>query len=231
MWIICIVQQCRSCDFRPTYGQISDLQALVPKGTPLLACTATVTHCFRQEVMQSLEMADCVFVSTSPDWPNIFYELHTCTDVETDMSDLLESLRQLKIMASGVQCVCWLICAFSLWVDEGLYYPLGSAKISDNRLFGMYHSNTPQHNKEVILSSLNKSAGVVRVLFATIALGMGVNLQEVNTIIRYGAPENIEDYFQENGKVEDLVNLLNQWFNGSHLIAHSRKRRQHDTTK
>ena len=95
----------------------------------------------------------------------------------------------------------------------------------------MYHSNTPQHNKEVILSSLNKSAGVVRVLFATIALGMGVNLQEVNTIIRYGAPQNIEDYFQEYGKVEDLVNLLNQWFNGSHLIAHSRKSRQHDTTK
>ena len=63
----------------------------------------------------------------------------------------------------------------------------------------MYHSNTPQHNKEVILSSLNKSAGVVRVLFATIALGMGVNLQEVNTIIRYGAPQNIEDYFQEYG--------------------------------
>ena len=30
-------------------------------------------------------------------------------------------------------------------------------------------------------------------------LGMGVNLRDVNTIIHYGAPQSIEDYFQESG--------------------------------
>lgn len=156
--------------------------------------------------MQSLEMADCVFVRTSPDRPNIFYEVCTRSDVETDMSDLLESLRQLNMAPHViVYCRSLNVCAdlyahFHFELDEGSYYPLGSAKISDNRLFGMYHANTPQHNKEVILSSLNKSAGVVRVVFATVALGMGVNLQDVNTIIYYGAPQSIEDYFQESGR-------------------------------
>ena len=40
----------------------------------------------------------------------------------------------------------------------------------------------------------------MRVVFATMALGMGVNMQNVNTIIRYGAPKNVEDYFQESGR-------------------------------
>ena len=63
----------------------------------------------------------------------------------------------------------------------------------------MFHANTPQH-KDVILSNLSRPDGVVRVVFATVALGMGINLRDVNTIIHYGAPQSIEDYFQESGR-------------------------------
>ena len=80
------------------------------------------------------------------------------------------------------------------------YYPSGSAEVSDNRLFGMYHSCTPQYNKDIILESLRDPKGVVRIVFATIALGMGINLQDVNTIIHYGAPRSLDDYFQESGR-------------------------------
>ena len=48
--------------------------------------------------------------------------------------------------------------------------------------------------------SLGSASGVVRVVFAMIALGMGVNLQGVNTIVHYGAPNSIDDYFQESGR-------------------------------
>ena len=44
------------------------------------------------------------------------------------------------------------------------YYPPGADAISDNHLFGMFHANTPQHNKDVILKSLTKPDGVVRVV-------------------------------------------------------------------
>ena len=72
--------------------------------------------------------------------------------------------------------------------------------MSDNQLFGMYHSSTPQHKKDVILKSLSSPAGVVRVVFATVALGMGVNLRDVNCMMHYGAPLSIDDYFQESGR-------------------------------
>ena len=55
-----------------------------------------------------------------------------------------------------------------------------AAYVSDNRLFGMYHSNTPQHNKDVLLKSLISLAGVVRVVFPTVTFGMGVDLRDVN---------------------------------------------------
>ena len=62
------------------------------------------------------------------------------------------------------------------------YHPVGSEKISDNRLFGMFHASTPEYNKAVILRSLGSPDGVVRIVFATVALGMGVDLRDVNTV-------------------------------------------------
>ena len=89
---------------------------------------------------------------------------------------------------------------FHYELGDQSYYPPGAERISDNRPFGMFHASTPQHNKDVILSSLSKPDGVVRVVFATVALRMGINLQDINTVIHYGAPSSIEDYFQESGR-------------------------------
>ena len=179
----------------------------MPKGTPFLACTATVTHGIREEIIQSLEMFDCALVSTSPDRPNIYYEVHSRTDIESDMVDIVSSLRQHKNTTPRVIVYCRSLdmCAnlyahFHYELGDNSYYPPGSEKLSDHRLFGMFHANTPQHNKDVILRSLAKSDGVVRVVFATVALGMGINLRDVNTIIHYEAPHSIEDYFQESGR-------------------------------
>ena len=63
----------------------------------------------------------------------------------------------------------------------------------------MYHANTPEHNREVIMNSLPKPDGIVQVVFATVALGMKVNIKDVN-IIHYGALQSIKDYFQESGR-------------------------------
>ena len=42
--------------------------------------------------------------------------------------------------------------------------------------------------------------GTVRVVFASVAMGMGIDLHGVVTIIHYGAPSSIEDYFQGSGR-------------------------------
>ena len=40
-------------------------------------------------------------------------------------------------------------------------YPPGAERIGDNGLFGMYHSKTDDHNKDVIMKSMNQLDGVI----------------------------------------------------------------------
>ena len=172
-----------------------------------MALTATATETVRNEVMRELEMAKCVQVSRSPDRPNIFYEVYTRTTMDSDLLWLLSSLRENLHKAPRVIVYCQsldmcseLYAHFHFELGEASYCPPGAEKLCKNRLFAMFHASTPQLNKEVILQSLLEINGIVRVVFATIALGMGVNLQGVNTIVHYGAPQSIEDYFQESGR-------------------------------
>lgn len=172
-----------------------------------MACTATATRIVKEEVIGSLEMEGCVVISASPDRPNIFYAATLRVDVNLDFHSIITNLRNDTIHAPRVLVYCQTldICAdlyahFHYELGDRSYYPPGSPQLSDHRLFGMFHANTPQHNKDVVLQSLLVPNGVVRVVFATVALGMGIDLRDVNTVIHYGAPQSVEDYFQESGR-------------------------------
>ena len=178
--ILCILYYYRSKDFHPAYGRLHEIRALVPQGTPFLACTATATRSIREEVLKSLEMVGCTFIHTSPDRPNIFYDVRIRTDIETDMQPIVNILRKYLINMPRMIVYCRSLnsCAdlyahFHHELQEKSYYPHGAGPISYNRLFAMFHANTPQHNKDVVLKSMTSPCGVVRIVFATVALGMG----------------------------------------------------------
>ena len=61
----------------------------------------------------------------------------------------------------------------------------------------MYHSEIPQHNKDVIIKSSTEREGLV---FATMALGMGVDFVALTRTIHYCAPRCIDDYFQKSSR-------------------------------
>lgn len=152
-------------------------------------------------------MSGCEFVSTSPDRPNIFYEVCPRMELEVDMHSILVSLREQRVQAPRVLIYCRslntcsdLYAFFHHELGDCSYWPDGAQHLSDYRIFGMYHSNTPQHNKDVIIQSLSSPNGIVRVVFATVALGMGVNFKDINRVIHYGAPQSLVDYFQESGR-------------------------------
>lgn len=189
------------------YGRLSELRALVPSGTPVIAVTATATKQMRNDICHKLEMSPYKFICASPDRPNLYYEVLTRSNMKEDLSTLVSELKLNKITAPRVIIYCRslnicadLYCHFLECLGNNSYFPPGAEKISNNRLFGMYHANTPSHNKEVIMQSMQKADGVVRIVFATVALGMGVNFVGLNKIVHYGAPASIEDYFQESGR-------------------------------
>ncbi len=52
------------------------------------------------------------------------------------------------------------------------------------------------------MESMGKADGTIRVVFATMAFGMGVNFVGLYVTIHYGGPQSVEDYFQESGRAE-----------------------------
>lgn len=156
----------------------------------MLAATAIATRSIRYDVIDKLDMVGCEVVRVSPDRPNMYYEVHPRTGIENDMEHLIKQLKEHGPKANRVIVYCKslnmcseLYTYFHYTMGNATYYPPESKQVSDNRLFGMYHANTPSHNKEVILESMQKENGIVRVVFATMALGMGVNF--------YGAQHSV----------------------------------------
>ena len=56
-------------------------------------------------------------------------------------------------------------------------------------------------NREfTLLGAFQPTDGTYRILFSTIAFGMGVDIPDVRTVIHYGPSGDIESYFQESGR-------------------------------
>ena len=182
------------------------MRAFIPLGTPFLALTATATASVKLEVIEKLDMVGCASVSVSPNRPNIFYEVKIRTDL-SDLDHIVQSLKESNIQAERIIIYCRSLnmCAdlydyFQDALQDHSYYPPSAEHVASNRLYGMFHAHTPQENKTAILTSLSDPNGAVRVVFATVALGMGVNMAGVKQIIHYGAPHSVEDYMQESGR-------------------------------
>lgn len=95
-------------------------------------------------------------------------------------------------------------CGYAYRVFENIiaddqYFPKDK-KIPDNRLFAQFHSPQESAMKSMILQQLVQSRPVCRVIFATSALGMGVDAPRIERIIHIGPPRSLEAYFEETGR-------------------------------
>ena len=63
----------------------------------------------------------------------------------------------------------------------------------------MFHRCTPEKCKQIVLDEFSKQTSFVRIVVATCALGMGVNIPDIGTVVHYGLPSDIESYCQDIG--------------------------------
>ncbi len=84
--------------------------------------------------------------------------------------------------------------------DCAQIYRMIDMKLSDTSLYAMYFHETLEHKKKDIVTDLMKTDGKIRVVVATNALGMGLNLVDFNRIVHYGVSRTLEDYTQEIGR-------------------------------
>ena len=77
---------------------------------------------------------------------------------------------------------------------------VGGIKSPTTRLFNQFHAPLTSTMKANILQEIKSEKSRIRVIFATTALGMGVDARNVNHVIHIGPPSSIESYVQELGR-------------------------------
>ena len=67
-------------------------------------------------------------------------------------------------------------------------------------MFAQFHAPQTEQMKVEILRQLCSPTSIVRVIFATVAIGMGVDIPNIRRIIHISPPYSVKQYFQETGR-------------------------------
>ncbi len=198
--------------FRADYGRLSELRSILKKEVPFVALTATATEAVSKQIVLDLAMTGCVPIISLPDKPNTKFSVVSIDqeDLYGAFSWLINELDKSQLSAPKTLVFCrkrshvrQLYELFELTLGPRGYVCTSETEPHDDRtrLFAMYHKKTHKLVKETVEKEFCKADGSVRVVFCTIAFGMGVNVQGANTAIHLGPSGGIDDYLQECGRV------------------------------
>ena len=84
---------------------------------------------------------------------------------------------------------------------EQYFFPASAEPLAKNRLFSQYHAQYPEHERKRIVDELVNGTSSHRVLFVTVAFGIGIDYNNIRRIIIHiGVPYTMEEYCQEVGR-------------------------------
>ncbi|CAC5376271.1 unnamed protein product [Mytilus coruscus] len=172
----------------------------------MLALTATATKQSRKEIACYLQMQDYKLVLSSCDRSNIFYFCQEAPYSLTETFTWLISVIQLKGVSTPktiIYCRNIKACSqiYALFLDKlGTDHSYCAQPSSKNCLFAMFHHATMDKNKRNILDNFFKSDCKTRVIIATTAFGMGINVPDIRYVIHWGAPRSLNGFMQESGR-------------------------------
>ncbi|XP_044180562.1 ATP-dependent DNA helicase Q-like 3 [Acropora millepora] len=153
-------------DFRPSYRKLGILRSIFPQ-VPLLGMTATATKRPGRDIIESLGMFNPAEVIGNPDRRNIYFSASTRPDRGEDNHSM----------------------------GNDKYAPKGTLHKAEKRLFTQFHEQYPLKEKERIVDGLIKGTSKLRLVFATVAFGVRLDLDFIRQVIHIGVPYTMEEYF------------------------------------
>ena len=149
--------------------------------------TATVNQQDRKYIMESLGLKECQNIvgdHCDLNRKNILYkkvfrqgqDLDAFEGISRPIAmNLLEYKIQHPLTINIYLPLNW--CGFAYKIFESVlgslqYYPAGSLQIPENRLFAQFHVSQTKQMKDQILHHICSPVSIVRVTFATVAIGM-----------------------------------------------------------
>lgn len=169
-------------DFRPAYLKISELKKYFPK-IPFLALTATATPRVVEDIKTELGLKDPKLFQQSFERKNIAYMVFEVEDKLHRVEQILKKNPQPSIIyvRNRKSCLNMSTQLQSLGFRATYYHGGLSAQEKDK-------------NMQLWMSEQ------AQVIVATNAFGMGIDKDNVKTVIHTQLPENLENYYQESGR-------------------------------
>ncbi|XP_023593602.1 bifunctional 3'-5' exonuclease/ATP-dependent helicase WRN isoform X1 [Trichechus manatus latirostris] len=177
-------------DFRNSFRALSSLKATLPM-VPIVALTATASSSIREDIISCLKLKNPRITCTSFDRPNLYLEVGRKT------GNILQDLKQFLIKKTSSS---WefegptIIYCCSRKMTEQVTDELRKLKLA----CGTYHAGMGIKSRKEIHHRFMRDE--IQCVIATIAFGMGINKADIRKVIHYGAPKEMESYYQEIGR-------------------------------
>ena len=174
----------------------------------MMALTATATVDARRIVGQILGMYNPVVIALCPCKKNITLCVTSFKSLSETFGPLLERLKIERTRMSRTLIYFQRAedCAdLYLYLRDNLeqYFtePINSPDLSKYHLVEMFTAVTDEEVKSQIIHSLTSpsSNAPLRIVCATVALGMGIDCPDIRQVIHWGTPEDAYLYVQEIG--------------------------------
>ena len=198
---------CRGDEFRKEYSRLGEMRSILSGDVHLMALTATATKTLRSDIVKGLGMKNPVVVAVNPDKANIKYVVFPFVSLSKNFGVLADQLRESpsSIGRAIIFCQrledCPKIYRFFLSaLKERFTFPPGSPNVCQNRVVDMFHSCTEPCIKEQIIKGFSSDSSPLKVVIATTAFGMGIDVPDIRTIIHFGCCEDVESYVQAVGR-------------------------------
>jgi len=172
-------------DFRPDYRLIG--RTLETCGNPPVAAfTATATPQVREDIVRSLGLRDPLVSVTGFNRPNLQLAAVRC---RAD-ADKLARLREVLNPGAGRALVYCATVATTEEVAEQIR-AWGHAAAA-------YHARLGDEARSRVQEDF--AAGRLKVVVATVAFGMGVDIPDIRQVVHFHLPASLEAYYQEAGR-------------------------------
>jgi len=178
-------------DFRPDYMQLFELREIAD--APMIALTATATPLVMKEIESRLTLRDACIVRTGFDRPNLSFEVRPIRKEATRIDVVLEELDRAKIRGRGGKGRAIVYCSTRKVTER-----VAKAMRASGLRAGHYHAGRTKLARERAQQAFE--AGRTRVLVATNAFGMGIDLPDIRLIVHFQTPGSVEAYYQEAGR-------------------------------
>lgn len=171
-------------DFRPGYTELGVIRDWVPE-IPILTLTATASVKVREDINRILKLSNPEIVIGNFDRANLLIRVLPRTE------NIIISIENLlnKYPNEYIIIYCKTRDDTDLVSEELIELGFNSKS---------YHAGMSDKNKKQVQQDFIN--GKTKIMCATIAFGMGINIPGVRLVIHYNCPKNIESYYQEIGR-------------------------------